>query len=188
MGDWMAGEFICLFALMKVHEFRESFDAYISIELGPKDDEYAITHICQTALYERWKGYCPAGNCLIVPLEGTICPTNRFDCGFIALCPTMRVPESVRWDKEVVYECMWSLLNALDHYNQEVRSRGQGREIKKVLMTGLATGVGRISPATCAMQMAVAVKHYHEALENKEKWSRLEWPEIYQLTNESRDP
>jgi O-acetyl-ADP-ribose deacetylase (regulator of RNase III) len=100
----------------------------------------------------------------------------------------MRRPSDVRWDREVVYECIWSLLCAIDNHNCSVRKaieKGDREgtvedeeEIQSILMTPLATGVGRVSPETWACQAVLALKHFVEASENPDKWSRLELVDI----------
>lgn len=69
----------------------------------------------------------------------------------------MRHPEELTWNKDIVYNTMWSLLVELESWNKKVDDE---KKIKKVLMTGLGTGVGKIPAATCARQMALAVKHF----------------------------
>jgi O-acetyl-ADP-ribose deacetylase (regulator of RNase III) len=95
----------------------------------------------------------------------------------------MRTPENVNWDREVVYECMWSLLVAIDNHNATASASGQPR-ISKVALTGLATGVGGVSAEKCAMQMALAVKQYEEAVSKPEIWSKLAWNTIYKSASE----
>ena len=99
----------------------------------------------------------------------------------------MRTPENVRWNKEVVYNCVWSLLVAIDNHNAEIAAdpgkaaREGARAIETVAMTGLATGVGAVSPEVCARQTALAFAHYHEAKAKPEKWGALEWRDILDM-------
>ena len=51
-------------------------------------------------------------------------------------------------------------------------------EIRNVLMTPLATGVGRVSADRWAAQAVLAMKHFVEASESPEKWEALEWHEF----------
>ena len=77
-----------------------------------------------------------------------------------------------------MYNLMWSILVSLEQHNaavDDLTQVGTGVRIRKVLMTGLATGVGGISSARCAQQMALAVKHFLEASANPEKWSSMRW-------------
>lgn len=144
------------------------------------------TAIAQSVLYQRCKGYAPPGTCTLVPLAGTPCAANKYGCRFIALCPTMRVPQSVTWDRDVVYNCTWSLLNAIDQHNASEQTAGDAEaKIRKVLMTGLATGVGGVSSERCAQQMALAVKHYLDASANAEKWSSLQWKDALAYDRET---
>ena len=95
----------------------------------------------------------------------------------------MRTPENVNWDREVVYECMWSLLVAIDNHNATASTSRKPR-ISKVALTGLATGVGGVSAEKCAMQMALAVKQYEEAVSKPEIWSKPPWNVIYKSASE----
>jgi hypothetical protein len=86
--------------------------------------------------------------------------------------------QSVSWNREIVYNIMWSILVSLEQYNAAVDDLTQirtGTTIRKVLVTGLGTGVGGISSAECAQQMAlpVAVKHFLEASVHPEKWGPM---------------
>jgi O-acetyl-ADP-ribose deacetylase (regulator of RNase III) len=161
-----------------------SFDYFLAETLAPSPAKINVpTYIAQDTLYKQWRGFAPPGTCTLVPLAGTECASNKHDCHFIALCPTMRTPENVNWDLEVVYECMWSLLVTIDNHNAAITTSGQPR-ISKVIITGLATGVGGVSAEKCAEQMALAVKHYEEAVSNPKMWSRLEWSDIYVKASE----
>ncbi|KAK8024658.1 hypothetical protein PG993_012724 [Apiospora rasikravindrae] len=107
----------------------------------------------------------------------------------------MRLPSNAEWNREVVYECVWGLLCAVDNHNRAVREAkaagnddGNGdAEIRSVLMTPLATGVGRVSPERWASQAVLALKHFEDASRNPETWSRLGWKELgdYSLEVES---
>jgi O-acetyl-ADP-ribose deacetylase (regulator of RNase III) len=96
-------------------------------------------------------------------------------CRYMALCPTMRVPSNCSWDREVVYECIWSLMGQIERHNGE----GNGPLIRSVLMTPLGTGVGRVSYTRWARQTVLALKHWVEATPDPDapleirKWSNL---------------
>ncbi|KAI6033395.1 hypothetical protein EDC04DRAFT_2705938 [Pisolithus marmoratus] len=45
----------------------------------------------------------------------------------------------------------------LETWNEKVEGE---KKIQKVLMTGLGTGVGKISPAVCARQTVLVIKHF----------------------------
>ncbi len=53
-------------------------------------------------------------------------------------------------------------------------------------MTGLATGVGNVSPQRCAQQMALAVRDFIDASQNAGKWSCLEWDEAVDYARDCR--
>ena len=99
---------------------------------------------------------------------------SEFNCNFIAHCPTMRIPSAVRWDKEIVYRCFWSLLNALKHHNRE---RPEKDKIRRVLCFGLATGVGQIPVDVCASQMILAWKKFHD--HEQQGFRRIDWKTAY---------
>ncbi|KAI5458955.1 hypothetical protein BGZ63DRAFT_426268 [Mariannaea sp. PMI_226] len=133
--------------------------------------------------------FCPARNLHLVHIPDDFRERSRNVWGTrrVALCPTMRLPEDVRWDREVVYECIWSLLCAIDNHNREVsdgRAAEGEDEIRAILMTPLATGVGRVTPARWAAQAVLAMKHFFEASNNQRKWSSLEWEEVEGYCNE----
>lgn len=106
-------------------------------------------------------------------------------CKYILLCPTMRVPRQVKWDREVIFECIWSLLCAIDGHNKNLKD---GEEtIETILMTPLATGVGRVSEAKWAAQCVLAMKYWVEAVEKPEKWGNLQWQDVYDDSSEMLD-
>lgn len=168
-----------------------AFDDAISRALSPADDYLALTHVAQATLYRQWRGFAPPGTCTLVRIPDEFHERSRHGKSWgtkrVALCPTMRRPGDVRWDREVVYECVWSLLCTIGNHNDrlvgeatETENAGgentvsDDEEIQSILMTPLATGVGRVSPATWARQTVLALKHFVDASENPAKWSKLE--------------
>ncbi|TDZ36652.1 Cytochrome P450 monooxygenase cypX [Colletotrichum spinosum] len=148
-----------------------AFDDAISRALSPRDDYLALTRVAQKQLYDTWRGFAPPGTCTLVSIPDGFRSRSRNVWGVrrVALCPTMRMPGDVNWDREVVYECVWSLLCAVDNHNRRVRTgRSEDGEtaIRSILMTPLATGVGRVAPQKWAEQLVLAVKHFVEASEN----------------------
>jgi O-acetyl-ADP-ribose deacetylase (regulator of RNase III) len=177
-----------------------AFDDAISIALSPNSREgYGwTTKKVQTTLYQKWRGYAPPGSCTIVDVRKDSAwhdikraelngkhtgealeesGDHKGGCKYIALCPTMRVPQEVKWDREVIFECIWSLLCAVDVHNRETND--PKLQIKSILMTPLATGVGKVSEAKWAAQCVMAMKYWVEAVENPEKWSKLQWEDVY---------
>ncbi|CAL1698838.1 unnamed protein product [Somion occarium] len=165
------------------------FDYYLSEALAPAGDIDAPTRLAQSTLYKKWRGYAPPGTCTLVSLKGTSCEHNKHDCAYIALCPTMRTPEIVTWNKEIVYNCIWSLLTTISNHNSDVNDKSsgtKGRRIKTVVMTGLATGVGLVSAARYAQQMALAMRDFVDASANPMEWSTLSWGEIKKYAGDTR--
>ena len=151
----------------------------------------ATTRLTQSEVYKKWKGYQPPGTCTLVSLHNTPCENNPHGCSYIALCPTMRVPSSITWNKEIVYNCMWSLLVTLDAHNQCINTDESGgarteKRIGKVLMTGFGTGTGGISAERCAQQMALAVRDYVDASTHKEKWRMMNVDDSFRYANDCR--
>ncbi|KAI0692411.1 hypothetical protein C8T65DRAFT_711381 [Cerioporus squamosus] len=168
--------------------FDGGFDQILSDSLAPPTDPDALTRTAQSVLYARWRGFAPPGTCTLIPLSDTPCAGNAFRCRFVALCPTMRTPASVTWHREIVYNCVWSLLVAIDEHNSRIGDEGGGK-IETVVLTGLATGVGRVPAAVCAKQTALAFAHFHEAtVGNPEKWKALEWHDIGNMPLNRRLP
>ncbi|PWY79181.1 macro domain-like protein [Aspergillus heteromorphus CBS 117.55] len=138
------------------------FDDAISRFFSPKDDYMALTRHAQAHLYRTWRGYLPPGHCDLIPIPGDFAARskNTFGTKFLALCPTMRVPRDARWDREIVYNCVWSLLCAVERHN---RVAGDGERIESLLMTPLATGCGGVSEERWARQFVLAIRHFELA-------------------------
>jgi O-acetyl-ADP-ribose deacetylase (regulator of RNase III) len=153
------------------------FDYYISETLATSGIAFERpTRVCQAALYKKWHGYAPPGTCTLVELPQDL-TSNKFQCRYIALCPTMRSPEDVSWARDISYDCMWSLLNELDIHNAEAEKKGQV-VVRTILMTGFGTGVGKVSAARCAKQMSLAIKQFGIAKTEPDKWGAVEWSDV----------
>lgn len=171
-----------------------AFDDALARAYAPRGDYAWITRKAQAVLYEQYRGFAPPGTCIVVRLDhdgtttgqdslGKTNHLNPWETEYLLLCPTMRIPDDVRWDREVAYECVWSLLCAVDNHNRALRARdanarGGEKEIKSILMTPLGTGVGRISAKKWAEQCVLAMKQWVEAVQHPEAWSNLEWGKI----------
>ncbi|ORX96711.1 hypothetical protein BCR34DRAFT_578464 [Clohesyomyces aquaticus] len=152
------------------------FDDALSRAFSPKDDYLALTRVVQAKLWTEWRGFAPPSSCTLVDLDaGTDegdpkLAKNQWGCKYLALCPTMKVPQLVLWDREVVYECVWALLATVHRHNREVKQGrvidGSHREIKHVLMTPLATGCGGWSPERWAAQTVLAMKHFENEVDS----------------------
>ncbi|KAJ5832525.1 hypothetical protein N7474_000836 [Penicillium riverlandense] len=150
-----------------------AFDDAISRAFSPRDDYNALTRAVQLVLYENWRGFAPPGTCTLVQFPASLKQNSR-NCTWVAICPTMREPTNVSWDREVVYECVWSLFCQVERYN-----RTSDQKINSLLMTPLAAGVGRVSKERWAAQTVLAMKHFINAVEQPERWSQLEWNQIF---------
>ncbi|QKX57609.1 uncharacterized protein TRUGW13939_04727 [Talaromyces rugulosus] len=145
----------------------------------PKHHYRALTDAAQRKLYEQWRGFAPPGSCTLVKMPSELQETNRWGCRHVALCPTMRVPSIATWNREVVYESVWSLMCEVDRWNYPTGgdSRAEDR-ISTILTTPLATGTGGVDSDTWACQFTLALKHFSDALERPQRWSSLEWTDL----------
>lgn len=163
-----------------------AFDDAISRAFCLPHNEYGtLTRAAQKVLYERWRGFAPPGSCTLVPFPEQLCEgpgANVWGCKWVAICPTMRRPQAVSWDREVVYECVWSLLCQVEGWNRQHDSEDD--RIKTMLITPLATGVGLVSKERWAEQFVLALKHFVDALERPERWTQLGWRDI---TDDARE-
>jgi O-acetyl-ADP-ribose deacetylase (regulator of RNase III) len=185
-----------------------AFDDAISIFLSPNTREgYGwTTKKVQATLYKKWRGYAPPGSCTVVDIrkdsawneikraeqndQSTIqvleeSKEHRNGCRYIALCPTMRVPRQIKWDREVVFECMWSLFCAIDAHNREANDAEA--HIESILITPFGTGIGKLSEAKWAAQCVMAMKYWIEAVQNPDKWSNLQWEDVYDDSSKMLD-
>jgi len=167
------------------------FDDALSRTFSPHNDYHALTRHAQAALYEEYRGFQPPGSCLLIPLEGVqgLRETNEWGCKYLLHSPTMRSPQNVTWDREVVYECIWTILCAIDKHNRRIttsssENKAGEKPIESFLMTPLATGCGFWSPERWAAQTVVAIRHFVESVENAEKWRALKWGELFEITEE----
>lgn len=161
-----------------------AFDDAISRAISPSDDYLGLTRAAQAQLYEHWRGFAPPGSCTLihVPDEFHARSRNVWGVRRLALCPTMRLPSEATWNREVVYECLWSMLCAVDRHNRAAAAAAGAPDgdatrdpVRSVLMTPLGTGVGHITPQRWAAQAVLALKHYHDSLERPHVWSSLDW-------------
>ncbi|KAJ1338777.1 hypothetical protein MN608_01640 [Microdochium nivale] len=173
-----------------------AFDDAISQAFSPSspagsafmsDDYLALTRAAQKVVYEKYRGFAPPGTCTLVDIPDEFNARNKNVWGTrrIALCPTMRLPTNVNWDRDVVYECIWTLLCAVDNHNRRYTAAGRSDDlIRSILMTPIATGVGRVSAKRWAAQTVLAMKHFTQATEDPDKWSRLDWHDFGVSTSE----
>jgi O-acetyl-ADP-ribose deacetylase (regulator of RNase III) len=168
------------------------FDGALSRAFTPENDYHALTRVSQAALWEEWRGFAPPGSCTLVDLDNSqLKPVGEdtWNCRYMALCPTMKVPMIVQWDCEVVYECIWALLVAIDKHNSRAvtDTNGKERAIRSIMMTPLATGAGFWSPEQWAAQTVLAMKHFAAAMEKGagiEDSKGRSWGDIHKVYDE----
>ncbi|KZT61238.1 macro domain-like protein [Calocera cornea HHB12733] len=178
-----AGKFDCVVSPANSYGIMDGgIDLYIAAAISPSDTTPVIRAV-QKHLYTNYRGYLSAGQCTLAPLPDDLCgPSNSLGCRYIAVLPTMRLPEHIEWQRDIVYDCMWNLLLALEQHN--VATQGSGKEISTVVMSGLGTGTGGISSQKCAEQMVLAVKHFREAQSKPDKWGQFDWEDVEVLDEE----
>ncbi|PYI09346.1 macro domain-like protein [Aspergillus sclerotiicarbonarius CBS 121057] len=161
------------------------FDDAISRAFSPKQDYLALTRHVQSLLYDEYRGFLPPGSCKLISIPETFTPLSKniWQTRYLALCPTMRVPRDTRWDREVVYECLWSLFCAIDKHNRVAWAEWD-EKIESVLMTPLATGCGFVSPERWARQLVLAIRHYVDAVQDPGKWRSLDLGMAGELSKE----
>ncbi|KAF2258963.1 macro domain-like protein [Lojkania enalia] len=160
------------------------FDDALSRAFSPADDYFALTRVAQATVYDEWRGFAPPGTCTLIDLDNEQLQ-RKWDCRYMALCPTMKVPQDITWDHEVVYECIWSLLGAIDKHNRRLGDKD--KEIQKILMTPLATGTGFWSNKKWAVQAVLAIRDFAEALEHPEKWGDMTVRRVMQQFDEIKE-
>ncbi|KZP00930.1 macro domain-like protein, partial [Calocera viscosa TUFC12733] len=180
-----AGKFDCVVSPANSYGIMDGgIDLYIAAAISPTDTTPVIRSV-QKHLYANHRGYLSAGQCAIAPLPAELCgPSNVLGCKYIAVLPTMRLPERIEWQRDIVYDCMWNLLLALEKHNGAAVAEHSGKEIRTVVMSGLATGTGGISHQKCAEQMVLAVKHFREATSTPAMWSQFDWEDVEVLDEE----
>ncbi|KAK9379108.1 uncharacterized protein V2V93DRAFT_360549 [Kockiozyma suomiensis] len=154
----------------------------------------------QDGHFRRWKGLQPVGSCYLIDMlpwmtetsssaeseaeETEVVAWNRFRCRYVAHSPTMRVPSAL-WREEIVYDCMWSMLNEVYNHNEAIAADEQQEKnikcgfkqqrIRKVVVSGLGTGTGGLDREVCAQLMVSAYVAFVSAVENGDanewRWS-----------------
>lgn len=105
---------------------------------------FAVERKVQEVIVERYHGELPVG-CAIVVETGD--PRWRY----LVSAPTMRVPEPIPFTINA-YLAFRAVLVAVENLNKESGKQ----QIDSLVCCGLGTGVGRVSPGKCAMQMRAA--------------------------------
>jgi O-acetyl-ADP-ribose deacetylase (regulator of RNase III) len=110
-----------------------------------------VPHRLQKAIRERHHGELLIGAAEIVETDHARIP-------HLIATPTMRVPMVLR-DSINPYLAARAVFLLIEH-----GTHSTGRPLRQVIQTvafpGLGTGVGRVSPSTCAHQMRAAIDHF----------------------------
>jgi O-acetyl-ADP-ribose deacetylase (regulator of RNase III) len=117
-------------------------DRVISYELGNN-----IQQTVQSEIVKRHHGELPVGTAIIVK-------TNSLQWPYLVIAPTMRVPEDVS-NTINAYLAFRAILLAIKEHN----INNPKSKINSLICSGLATGIGNLSPQLCALQMRIAYEH-----------------------------
>ncbi|RUS15060.1 hypothetical protein BC937DRAFT_92953, partial [Endogone sp. FLAS-F59071] len=147
-------------------------DAKISSYYGSTD---RLIPYVQRRLEDDWSGQQNPGTCTIVDLQELLVEsrTTRSVSAqhyprYLLHTPTMRLPEHLNSASDLVYRCTWAIFSAVRKHNSphNLLTPNAGHHptrISNVVMLGMGTGVGELSPESCAAQMALASKHFVES-------------------------
>jgi O-acetyl-ADP-ribose deacetylase (regulator of RNase III) len=146
------------------------FDAAISEYYAQEVPGLSQVHVCQAvqkALRQRCGGYNPPMSALVIDMcrmigsyEQAKNAADTLSVPQLIHLPTMSLPGSEIPDSPVVFHCMWNMLSAIIANN----SCSSVRQITRVLVTGLGTGVGGVSEKSCVRQMCSALKLFDKNL------------------------
>lgn len=114
-------------------------DKAIREELG-----FEVERRVKNELLNRFHGELPIGMAVVVPTDHPKWP-------FLVSAPTMRIPEPVPWSLNAYHAFRGALVAIWNHNRVEGNT-----PIRSLVCSGLATGIGRMSPRRCAGQMRVA--------------------------------
>lgn len=96
-----------------------------------------------------------------IPGSATLIPTGDARCRYLIHTPTMLVPLPIQ-DKTVVYWCFYNLL----------QSASTAPDIKRICMSGLGTGAGRVRGCEFIKLVTLAYDHFIEnSLRTSIAWS-----------------
>lgn len=102
----------------------------------------------QRVIETRWSGYLPIGEAVIVPTENSWIP-------HMIAAPTMERPMDVS-QTENAYIATLATLRAARNYNNWATENGQSG-IRRLLIPGMATGIGQMNVDKAAQQMRRAI-------------------------------
>jgi O-acetyl-ADP-ribose deacetylase (regulator of RNase III) len=107
----------------------------------------AVERKLQEVIVAKYHGELPVGCAEIIE-------TNDERWKYLISAPTMRIPESIRFTINP-YLAFRAILLAIQNFNRA----NDSSKIDSCVCSGLGTGVGGVSPATCARQMRAAYQN-----------------------------
>jgi O-acetyl-ADP-ribose deacetylase (regulator of RNase III) len=136
--------------------FQQPADAMVSpansfgimdggLDLAIRDQlGYSAQDRVKAAIVEHYHGELPVGSAVVVR-------TDDLRWRYLVAAPTMRIPEPIPYTLNP-YLAFRAALVAVENFN---KAAGR-REIDSLVCCGLGTGIGKVQPNTCAMQMRAA--------------------------------
>jgi O-acetyl-ADP-ribose deacetylase (regulator of RNase III) len=114
-------------------------DRAICYELGAE-----LQETVQTTIIKTHHGELPIGSAIIIETAST-------QWTYLVIAPTMRVPEDVSGTLNAYLAFRAILLEIMKHNTNHPKAK-----INSLVCSGLATGIGKLSPKQCAIQMKMA--------------------------------
>jgi O-acetyl-ADP-ribose deacetylase (regulator of RNase III) len=109
-----------------------------------------ITRVLQRILQWEVNGYNPPANAVVANMARQL----GVDVPQLVHLPTMSSPSYIPRGSPIVFYCMWNLLCQVQRNNRAAQTPGATEvPIKRVIISGLGTGVGGVSSVACAEQM-----------------------------------
>ena len=148
--------------------FQQPADAIVSpansfgimdggLDLAIRDQlGFVVQERIQEAIVAKHHGELPVGSAEVVA-------TNHAHWRYMVAAPTMRIPEPIPFTINA-YLAFRAILVSVKNFN---RALGR-REIDSLVCCGLGTGIGKVSPSSCAKQMRSCVSGHESAFENPE--------------------
>jgi len=106
--------------------------------------DYIQTSV-QQAIGEQWRGECPVGASVVVPVSH-----NQMNCKYLCYSPTMRTPSNVA-----------TTINAYLATRGALVACAERNDIETIIMPMLCLGVGRMAPQVILHQIKRAWISFH---------------------------
>ncbi|ONH67207.1 hypothetical protein BON22_2954 [Cyberlindnera fabianii] len=136
-------------------------------------DAFSPNHAEKIVGQQIFHGYSPPGSARIVQFDKETRAKVMWDAEYLIHMPTMRSPRRVHESDleslRMVYDWTWSILSEVEKHNSTA-GIGERPKIGSVILSGLATGYGKIpyDVAGKAMIAAIAI-FYNDRLTDRQR-------------------